>query len=148
MSALPQPEGPDSQVYDDLPLMAVTVFLEAESEPDEGKAGVAWVIRNRTDYGKRRLREVIVAPWQFSCWNEDYRKQRTARLIAPDPEQWDRSWRAACGAYWRLIADPTGGATHYLNVELTRQIRPGHDLPDWYRADQVTARIGRHEFLT
>ena len=44
-------------------------------------------------------------------------------------------------------ADPTGGADHYLNPELTKQMRGG-SVPQW-AANWASAgqRIGRHVFL-
>lgn len=158
MSILPAPPRPDAAGADDLTLYAATVFLEGESEPDEGKLAVAWVIRNRMDAQKRLARQIILGvdglvdgdgrPYEaFSCWNDDYRKQRTARFMSPDLIMWDRCWRAAVAAYWRLIPDPTKGATFYLNPTLTRQQRPLHDLPSWYAAQRVTLRVGRHEYL-
>jgi spore germination cell wall hydrolase CwlJ-like protein len=158
MSLLPEPPRADAVGADDLSLTATTVYLEGASEPDEGKVGIAWVIRNLMDRQKRTARQVILGPEGivdadghpyevFSCWNDDYIRQRTARLVSPDPVTWERCWRAAAGAIWRLLPDPTAGAKHYLNVELTRKIRPLHDLPSWYDAARVTARIGQHTFL-
>lgn len=158
MSLLPGPPRPDAVGADDLTLFAATVFLEGESEPDEGKVAIAWVIRNLMDTLKRPARHVILGAdglvdgdghaWEvFSCWNDDYVKQRTVRLIAPDPALWERCWRAATGALWRFLADPTKGATHYLNVELTRKIRPLHDLPPWYDPQRVTLKVGRQDYL-
>jgi hypothetical protein len=155
---LPAPPRPDALGADDLTLIASTILLEGESEPDEGKVGIAWVIRNRMDRRHATARVVILgaeglvdgdgrAFEVFSCWNDDYRRQRTARLLSPDPVLWNRCWRAAAGALWRLLPDPTGGADHYLNIALTKQIRPLHDLPAWYHAAHVTAVIGQHTFL-
>lgn len=136
-------------------LYAATVLLEAEGEPAEGQLAVAWVVRNRVDtHGHagvdpeaELLRSVLLAPQQFSCWNEEYAGLRRARLAGVDPRRWEDCWRAASAAWWRLAPDPTAGATHYLNPVLTRQIRPRHDLPRWYDATRVTVVIGRHEFL-
>jgi spore germination cell wall hydrolase CwlJ-like protein len=136
-------------------LYAATVLLEAEAEPDPGQLAVAWVIRNRvnahqglpTEPAALILSAVILAPWQFSCWNEDYAGQRRSRLIGIDPRRWEASWKAACGAWWGFLADPTQGARFYLNPDLTRRIRPGHDLPSWYDPTRVTVRVGKHEFL-
>lgn len=130
-----------------LELFAATVLLEAEGEPDEGKVGVAWVIRTRMDLKKATVHAVILQAYQFSCWNLDYAGLRKARLTAPDPVIWERCWRAAAGALWRLVADPTGGADHYLNEVVTRQGRPDGTLPTWFDPERVTCRIGRHTFL-
>ena len=143
----PPPASQDLRDWSDMELYAATVFLEAEGEPEEGKVAVAWVIRNRIDAKTTTIREIALAPWQFSCWNPDYAGQRKVRLTVPDPERWASCWRAAVGAYYRLLPDPTAGADHYLNPVLTRQTRSDHSLPRWYDPDRVTLRVGRHEFL-
>jgi len=130
-----------------LELLAATILLEAESEPDEGRVAVGWVVRNRMDARKVGVHEICLAPSQFSCWNADYAGMRKARLTAPDPAIWERCWRAAAGAYWRLIPDVTDSADHYLNEALTRQGRANGDLPAWFDPARVTVRLGRHTFL-
>ena len=143
------PLSTDPKQWPGMTLYAATVLLEAESEPDQGKLAVAWVIKNRMERAKTAsVNEVVLKPWQFSCWNADYAGQRKARLHGIDPVQWEKCWRYACLAYWGMQRDPTEGATLYLNPELTREIRPSGDLPDWYDARRVTYRAGRHEFLT
>jgi hypothetical protein len=155
---LPPPTRPDAVGADDLTLLATTIYLEGAGEPEDGQLGIAWVIRNRMDARQRSARQVILgadglvdadghAFEAFSCWNEDYRAQRTARLIAPDATVWDHCWRAAAAAYWRLLPDPTLGARFYLNIELTKRIRPLHDLPRWYDPARVTWVSGQHTFL-
>src|SRR5262245_7089026 len=95
----------DPRQWPAMTLYATTVLLEAEGEPERGQLGVAWVIRNRFDgpasYGDT-LEEVILKPWQFSCWNDDYSAARKARLTGIDAIRWERAWRCACAAYWRL----------------------------------------------
>lgn len=132
--------------WDALTLLAATVFLEAEGESDDGKVAVAWVAANRASAANQSLQAVLMAPAQFSCWNADYRPMAEARLAGGGAVE-EACWRAAAAAMWRLTADPTQGATFYLNPELTKKIRKKHDLPPWYDAAKVTARIGRHEFL-
>ena len=150
------PEAPIPGAWDTLTLLAATVFLEAEGEPDEGKVAVGWVIRNRADQWKQEIRQVIVAPHQFSCWNADYAPVAATRLAASSGMPVVGCWRAAAAVLWRLVADPVDGATHYLNVEATKAARRAHDLPAW-AADptdathidtaRVVAVIGRHTFL-
>lgn len=132
--------------WDALTLLSATVFLEAEGEPDDGKLAVAWVAANRAAQASQGLHDILLAPAQFSCWNSDYRPMAEARLSAGGAAE-EACWRAAASAIWRLTADPTRGASHYLNPELTKKIRKKHDLPSWYNPTKVTARIGRHEFL-
>src|SRR5262245_20041116 len=98
----------DPRMWPEMTLYATTVLLEAESEPERGQLAVAWVIRNRMDVGHGQgIAEVILRPWQFSCWNDDYSVARRARLTGIDVIRWERAWRVACSAYWRLVEDPT-----------------------------------------
>ena len=143
--------------WDVLTLLSATIFLEAEGESDEGKVAVGWVIRNRSDLWKQELSKVMLAPQQFSCWNKGYAPLALTRLTQARGPALVACWRAAAGALWRLIPDPTGGAVHYLNIEATKAGRPAHDLPPWagtatdpFHADpeRVTAVIGNHTFLS
>ncbi len=138
-----------------LTLCAATVLLEAEGESEQGQLAVAWVIRTRVDRHPMLerdpeadlLRAVILAPKQFSCWNESGRLQALERLKFANSRTWEACWKAAVSAWWRLVPDPTQGATNYLNVELTRQGRPQHDLPPWVDMNRMTVVIGAHTFL-
>jgi N-acetylmuramoyl-L-alanine amidase len=137
----------DPADWSGLELLAATVLLEAEGEPDEGKLAVAWVVRTRMDAKKATVHDVALAPYQFSCWNADGAGMRKARLTAPDPVNWERCWRAAAGALWRMLPDPTARADHYLNEQLTRETRSDGGLPSWFDSAKVTARLGHHTFL-
>ena len=58
----------------------------------------------------------------------------------------EESYKAATQAYdSRFQDDPTHGATHYLNIPLTREIRGG-SLPTWVAAMVKTVDIGQHSF--
>lgn len=160
------PLTPEPGTWSELELLAATIYLEAEGEPMEGKLGVGWVVRNRMDLWHQTLRRVILGAderaWDdghafevFSAWNDDYRERGRARLSAADGPETEASWRAAAGAYWRLVPNPIGTATFYLNIDVTRKIRKG-TLPDWaalasdktkINAEKVTAVLGRHTFL-
>ena len=151
----PEPvPGTDPAHWPEILLAAATVFLEAEGEPVEGKHGVAWVIQTRAEHNDTGLLRAILGadgtPGRFdpfSCWNDDYWSQRKSRLIGIDRLRWAQCWDAAVGAYFHRIVDPTFGADHYLNVELTRRLRSLHDLPRWVDLSKTTAVIGKHTFL-
>lgn len=151
------PQTVDPGTWPEMALLAATILLEAEGEPEVGQLAVGWTIRNLMDLLKAPARIVILGKDQlaqgdgrpferFSCWNDDYVGMRKARLTAPDSVRWERAWRCACAAYWKLVPDPTGGADHYLNEPLTREIRGG-SLPTWFDESKVTVRLGRHTFL-
>lgn len=136
----------DAHAWPEMELFAATILLEAGGEPPDGQVAVAWTIRSRMDRRRQGLADVILAPWQFSCWNTDAVPMRRARLGEVAPALWARCWEVATGVYWRRLDDPSGGADHYLNPQLTRKISGGV-LPRWYDAAKITARIGAHEFL-
>ncbi len=142
--------------WSELTLLAATVALEAESEPPEGQLAVAFVTMNRVRGGWGSVHHVILGvdghayndgrPFEaYSCWNDDYQAKARARLAALGSAAW--AWKPAAAALWGLTDDPSLGATFYLNPDLTRKIRPQHDLPSWFDARKVTAVIGRHTFV-
>lgn len=145
-------------------LYAATVYLEAAGESERGRLAVAWVIKNRilalpvNDQFGPAIARVILGPdgraagdgrafEPFSCWNDDYMTQRGQRLTKPDGGIWSTCWRAAVAAYYGLAPDPTRGSNFYLNVDLTRKIRPNHDLPSWFDPLKVMLVEGHHTFL-
>lgn len=155
VAALPLDLDPGE--WPELTLAAATVFLEAESEPEIGQLAVAWVIRNLMDAGGVSARFAILSrdgraqgdgkPFEtFSVWNDDYVTTSRQRLATAGATPWERAWRCACAAYWKLLPDPTGGARFYLNVELTKKIRGG-TLPAWFDPKRVTVTINAHTFL-
>ena len=133
--------------WDDLTLLAAMVFLEAEGEPEDGQLGVGWVARNRSDRWRQLLTSVILAPMQFSCFNQEYFSTMGQARLTTAEERAESCWKAAASALWRLSPDPTFGADHYLNVEATKTARKKHDLPAWFDPAKVTVAIGRHTFL-
>lgn len=138
----------DPEQWDALTLLAATIFLEAQGEPDDGQLAVGYVVMNRSTKWKQTVTVACLTPQQFSCWNADYRVRAGARLHTADVSTIP-CWKAAAAALWGLLPDPTAGATHYLNVDATRKLRGGH-LPSW--AERMisagpTLQISRHTFL-
>lgn len=129
---------------DELTFLAYTVGQEAGWEPPEGQLGVAYVVKNRMEAGKLSLTDVIFKSMQFSCWNADSPTRMNLDTLPPDI--FKACYRVACAAYFGFVEDPTKGATHYLNEEVTRRLRGG-TLPGWFDEAKVTVRIGRHTFL-
>ena len=132
------------KIDDSLILAKLTVAMEAEGESREGKLAVAFVIFNRARArNKKTISDVILAPFQFSCWNTD--SPTRCRLDQISDSVWaDCEW-AVIQANGVLTNDPTNGATHYLNEELTRKIRGG-SLPSWVENMTKVATIGKHSF--
>lgn len=138
----------ERQSWPEIVLGVATVRLEAGGESDQGKLGVAHVICTRMRQKRLSLRQIVLAPWQFSCWPPASTEAWIrAQLTGTDAVTWESCWWAMTGAYFDLLPDPTGGADHYLNPKATMEARATHDLPDWYDPERVTWREGRHEFL-
>ncbi len=146
----PFPSSTSPELWDELSLLAGTVFLEAEGEEFLGQLAVAWVIRNRADHAGTSILIEALRPHQFSAWNADARVRAEARLCSAEGPAVEGCWQAAAAAYWRMLPDPTGNARFYLNVELTRKIRKDGSLPPWAEeklAAQMPLVIGAHTFL-
>lgn len=153
----PFPLMGDPGEWPEIILMAATVFLEAEGEPEAGQVAVAHVIRNIAENEWLSIPQVILGregkAWgdgrayeRFSCFNDDYQDRARARLAGAPDASAARAWQAAAAGYWRLTPDPSMGACFYLNVPLTRKIRGG-TLPAWFDPAKITATHGRHTFL-
>ena len=128
---------------DEIALLTLTVAMEAEGEPLDGKLAVAWTIVNRSRKFGWSLSDTILKDKHFSAWNEGSPTRMRLDVISDDIMD-DAEW-VALRSYHNLVADPTGGATHYLNKELTKKIRGG-SLPRWVAAMKETITIGRHTF--
>ena len=126
-------------------LLAATVAMEAEGESYQGKLGVAYVIVNRSQRRVpfKSISDVVLDPYDFSAWNTKGGRQLALDTIPT--LVWRDSEKAAASAYYGMERDPTRGADHYLNVELTRKLRGG-TLPAWLLAMKRTVKIGLHTF--
>ena len=128
---------------DVLTLIKLTVAMEAEGEPPMGKLAVAYVIMNRVRQWDKSVSDVIFKDYQFTCWE----RGSPTKMRLDDIPEWvmDDAEYAALSAFRQTQLDPTQGATHYLNENLTRQIRGG-SLPNWVWSMEKVAVIGKHTF--
>jgi Cell Wall Hydrolase len=115
--------------------------MEAENQGRVGLLGVLSVISNRSLNWKKTRLEICLSPKQFSCWND---LSYVLKRIPTIKEETLNMCDTLIDSYSRY-ADPTNGATHYLNIELTKKLRGG-TLPDWVEAMIHTATIGDHDF--
>jgi hypothetical protein len=142
----------------DIDIMVRTIIGEAANEPDIGKVAVAWVILTRASqnvswYGGNSVTSVamhksstfrngrIKIVWQFEPW-----MSRRVYL-------WNISKRSSLYVHVKTLvegclngthADPTDGATHFLEPDVVRA-RTGGTLPKWAQGEG--RRIGRHVFF-
>jgi hypothetical protein len=52
------------------PIIYKTIAYESSGEPLAAQAMVAKVIRVRAKERNQSYKEIVLAPYQFSCWNE------------------------------------------------------------------------------
>jgi spore germination cell wall hydrolase CwlJ-like protein len=125
----------------DRDLMVRTILGEAANEGPRGQAAVAHVILNRTasgGYGKTPA-QVVLAPNQFEPWST---KANQLMAIKPDSQAYRETSDIVDMVAKGDIADPTNGATHFLNPAIVMG-RLG-SLPGW--ATSPIAKIGNHTF--
>ena len=119
-------------------LVIRTLIGEARSEGDTGMAGVAHVIRNRMNRMRKSADQVILAPAQFSLWNQGNPAGLSAMGVRPDDPVYIRAGQIADGVFNGTVPDVTGGATHYYNPALA--------APAWGAQLRGANRIGNHLF--
>lgn len=139
----PVASGFGSVPDDERELLARTIQAEAGGEGYDGMLAVGAVIGNRArsgKYGGSSLRDVIMAPGQFSAWNgvTGYAGGKGALdmdSIRPSEHALRVADQILAGGY----NDPTGGATHYYN--------PAAAKPKWGKdAGGKWQQIGNHIF--
>src|SRR5262245_57206931 len=121
--------------------MIRTIAFEASGESDEGKAAVAYVILNRVKSGVwgDSIKDVVTHPWQFEPWMT--RRKEMEKLSRDDPS-YQHAAQIADAVLTGQTADPTAGATYFLNSNLVE--RRGGSLPEWARGEGQ--QIGAHTF--
>ena len=123
----------------DRELLAKTLQAEAGNQGLGGMMAVGSVIRNRMGQGGS-LRDVILAPAQFSAWNKFTGAaggEQGQDMAAMKPSE--DAYAAADAILSGNAPDVTGGATHYYN--------PSISDPAWgQKAGGDWAKIGAHIF--
>ncbi len=132
---------------DDLIVLAKTIYGEARGENKPGKYAVALVIHNRwkkiiKKKPKTQIKDVCLAPYQFSCWNKN---DTNYKVLSTDDSDINKK-----GFHDRLMEalyvlcvheldddDITNGATHYHTYNI---------LPYWAKGKEPCAKIGNHWF--
>jgi len=136
--------------FQDLMHMTATIYGEARGEPIDGQYAVAWVILNRARKGGwwgSSIQDVVMKPYQFSCWNDSDPNSGMVRDIAFnwarkasvmfEPLEVQDALHAAIAVSNGHINDLTRGATHYHHK---------HIRPSWAQEHEPNKRIGNHLF--
>ncbi|HDH01102.1 MAG TPA: cell wall hydrolase [Nitrospirae bacterium] len=131
----------------DKELFTLCLFGEARGESIDGKIAVASVIINRLKrqswFGKS-LKEVILKPYQFSCFLEKDPNRKVLEKIADEFREHLTENIALRECYWvaegvldEWLTSNVGKATHYH----TKQVDP-----KWDNEMKLITIIGNHEF--
>ena len=143
--------------FNDLEILARTIWGEARSETLLGRRTVACVVINRWLSGKwfngtdtnndefESIAEVCKQPWQFSCWNSNDKNLPKMMAVRIGDRLFDECINIAmmviedAGSLRRAGRDPSCGATHYY-VD-------GSPVPKWHTGQKPCAIIGKHLFF-
>lgn len=135
---------------EDIDFMARTMLTEAGNQGEVGQAAVGHVIRNRLAEGRygTSIPEVVTRPKQFTPWNPEMQGTKSdPRLIDPESDAYKASADLARRVLRGEFEDPTGGATHFANVDTVRAQRG--ELQPWLRGmieSGNVKQIGAHTF--
>jgi len=145
--------------------LAENVYHEAKGENLAGKSAVAHVTLNRVAHKKypnticgvtkqaklrtnwRGYEVPIIGMCQFSWYcdgkSDDiqvvYKKSYPGKPIGPNMEAWKQSVQVSLLAMYGTTIDPTSGATHYYNHNISQ--------PSWGQVYPVVAVLSNHTFL-
>ena len=76
---------------EDVIYLAKTLYGEARGQNISSKKAVAWIIRNRLNDGGfgRTYKDVVTAPYQFTCWNKLIDRVNYDAIQDPAGTAWD-----------------------------------------------------------
>jgi len=130
------------QPYDtlsDLQICSLCVWREARGEGLLGKRGVAHVIFNRANnpsWWGHDIKTVILAPWQFSSFNET--DPNSGLWPADNDPSYSDSLTIAEDVLINGDEDITSGATSYYDISIP--------APIWAGTMTLTLAVGRFRF--
>ena len=126
----------------DLP-MFVGQLLFSETKDPEDAIAIAHVIKNRMSRPNRfgqTYQDVILAPNQFSgVGSDEWNKIEKGNLTQEELELFQKFQRIATEVFSGEIEDPTSGADHYYNPEISD--------PDWGKIYKETYKNKFHRYL-
>jgi len=130
--------------------LAVAIYGEARGEAVRGQVAVAYSAVNRAV--KRRICDVVLAPKQYSAFNNNQALQAAAQSLTLEPlqknkvdnESWKTALQVAENVLSKKVEDPTNGATHYLS-DRVMHLKHYH-YPKWSREYTMVVEIDNHKF--
>ena len=127
------------RLISDSALAIITIWTEAQGEPEAGKIAVGEVIRNRMKskfFSDGTIAGTVARRYQFSAWNDDQGDNdlliRALRLNVEDTKECADAWA------WSQTSSLTKGALLYVNLDVAH--------PAWATPDKFITQIGQHSF--
>lgn len=128
-------------------VLARTLWGEARNEGTQGMEAVACVVLNRVLVAQKSrgghywwgddVVGVCLKPFQFSCWNANDPNRPKLIAVTDKNIHFATALRIARRAVHGVLADITGGATHYHTKDI---------LPRWAEGEVPVCTIGHHIF--
>lgn len=120
--------------------LAKTIWGEARGEGLQGMQAVANVVMNRVNaaswYGAS-IKDVVLKPYQFSCWNENDPNRAKIDKLSIEDLAASGALNVARQVISGKLKDITGGATNYHATSVN---------PAWAEKMTKTVQIGNHIF--
>lgn len=135
--------------------MGLTIWGEARGESIEGQVGVGHVIMNRVrhwDIKENNVKDIVLAPKQFSCWNSNDPNYEKLLHLAKDLELKEmtddlllrQTIYLANGIVKNILFDNTNGNLNYM----TNNLYFSSKRPSWASTPKKMLVIGNHTFFT
>jgi N-acetylmuramoyl-L-alanine amidase len=128
--------------FDELELVARTVWAEGRGEPFKGQVAIAHVIFNRVEAGRFGVgpKGVCSKPNAFSCWRADDPNRGKALTVTLEDPSFRKAVEAVLLARSQRPLDVLGGCTHYFADSLP-------EWPRWAVGKTPQVIIGHHAFF-
>ena len=127
----------DPRKYSDAFIAAATICAEAGGEPYAGQVMVGETIANRAIRSGASIRDVCLAPRQFSCWNNRGTMELRMQTMRKHPA-WNDCLMIAKGICQPAYT-PVSPATHYYAPKRCKR-------PSWVKGMRLVAVFGNHRF--
>lgn len=133
----------------DIDVLARTLWGESRNQPFEGQVAVAYVIITRSEERQQSITDICLAPFQFSCWNQNDPNRNLLLHASFDNPYFMVSFGIAALVITRRLENPAPGANHYFTVKPpVSTIGVALNWPPaWAKGMQLVKVIGAHEFL-
>jgi len=136
---------------DDVHLMALTMFAEARDQGALGIIAVGSVILERVehrDWDGKTIKEVCLAPFQFSCFLPDDPQFEKLKMIAWAWEDWNSSLLDVCLYFAEGLINGTVPRTSEIAEHHVTQYKRCDCPASWEKDMTKIVTIGDHDFYS